>query len=173
MELWDVYDIDRVKTSQTAKRDEPLLPGQYHLVVHICIFNKKGELLIQQRQPWKKGYPNLWDVSVGGSALTGENSATAATRELNEELGLHYDFCDVRPFFTINFPCGFDDFYLIEMDTPITALHLQPEEVQDARWASLEEIETMLDNKTFIPYYHDLIRLLFVMRNHRGSTITG
>lgn len=170
MELWDIYDIDRTKTDLLTERGQPLAPGQYHLVVHICIFNSRGELLIQQRQPWKKGYPDLWDVSAAGSALAGENSAAAAERELREELGLSRSFQNVRPFLTVHFPRGFDDFYLVEQDAELSSLCLQPEEVKDAKWASLEEIETMLDKKTFVPYYRDFLRLLFAMRKRRGST---
>lgn len=170
MELWDIYDIDRVKTGMTAERKNGLQAGQYHLVVHICIFNSKGQLLIQQRQPWKEGYPNLWDVSAAGSALAGENSAAAATRELFEEIGLEHDFKKERPFYTVNFPQGFDDWYLIEKEVELSGLRLQQEEVQDARWAGLDEIEKMLDSEEFIPYYREIIRLWFAMRKNRGST---
>ena len=106
MELWDVYDIDRQHTGKVTERvnGKALPQGEYHLVVHIGIFNGKGELLIQQRQPWKAGYPNLWDVSAAGSALAGENSAQAAERELWEELGIRHDFSKERPYYTMNFP---------------------------------------------------------------------
>ena len=94
MELWEIYDIDRQKTGRLAQRKNgcPLPAGGYHLVVHICLFNQKGQLLIQQRQLNKAGYPGLWDVTAAGSALAGENSAAAAARELWEELGLRHDF---------------------------------------------------------------------------------
>lgn len=173
MELWDVYDIDRQHTGKVTERvnGKALPQGEYHLVVHIGIFNGKGELLIQQRQPWKAGYPNLWDVSAAGSALAGENSAQAAERELWEELGIRHDFSKERPYYTMNFPDGFDDVYLIECPgLTLSDLHLQQEEVQDARWAGLDEIERMLDRGEFIPYYRDLIRLWFSMRARRGST---
>ena len=71
----------------------------------------------------------------------------------------------------MNFPEGFDDVYLIEcLGHTLNDLHLQQEEVQDARWAGLDEIERMLDRGEFIPYYRDLIRLWFSMRSRRGST---
>ena len=116
MELWDVYDIDRQKTGKLAQRvnGKSMPEGEYHLVVHICLFNAKGQLLIQQRQLDKIGYPGLWDVTAAGSALAGENSASAAARELWEEMGIRHDFHGERPFYTINFPDGFDDIYLIE-----------------------------------------------------------
>lgn len=114
MELWDIYDIDRVRTGRVAQRGKPaseggLGEGEYHLVVHICVFNGRGQLLLQQRQKDKEGYPNLWDVSAAGSALAGENSAAAASRELREELGLVHDFTKERPFLTTHFERGFDD----------------------------------------------------------------
>ena len=139
MELWDVYDIDRQKTGKLAQRvnGKSMPEGEYHLVVHICLFNAKGQLLIQQRQIDKIGYPGLWDVTAAGSALAGENSASAAARELYEEMGIRHDFHGERPFYTINFPDGFDDVYLIEKnDVALSDLRLQQEEVRDAKWAT-------------------------------------
>lgn len=175
MELWDIYDIDRVRTGRVAQRGKPaseggLGEGEYHLVVHICVFNGRGQLLLQQRQKDKEGYPNLWDVSAAGSALAGETSAAAASRELREELGLVHDFTKERPFWTTHFERGFDDWYFIRMEADISDLRLQPEEVQDARWADLAEIERMLDSGEIVPYYRDLVRLWFVMKDHCGST---
>ena len=59
MELWDVYDKDRNKKGYTMDRGVKIKPGDYHLVVHVCIFNAKGEMLIQQRQPFKDDWKNL------------------------------------------------------------------------------------------------------------------
>ncbi|MCY4188105.1 MAG: FAD:protein FMN transferase [Bryobacterales bacterium] len=70
MEIWDLYTADRVKTDRTMVRGEKPPKGYWHIVVHVCIFNAKGELLIQQRQPFKEGWPNMWDVTVGGSAIS-------------------------------------------------------------------------------------------------------
>ena len=71
MELWNLYDRDRHPTGEILERGKPVPPGRYHLVVHVVIFNSKGEMLIQQRQPFKEGWPNLWDITVGGSPLPG------------------------------------------------------------------------------------------------------
>lgn len=169
MELWDVYDINRNKTNRTWVRGEKLQPGNFHLVVHVCIFNSNGDMLIQQRQPFKEGWPNLWDLTVGGSAITGDTSQTAAERELYEEIGLKLDFQQVRPHLTINFEHGFDDIYLIEENVQLHTLALQYEEVQNVKWASKEEILTMIQNREFIPYYESLIHLLFDSRKQRGT----
>ena len=71
---------------------------------------------------------------------------------------------------TTHFERGFDDWYFIRMEADIRDLCLQPEEVQDAKWADLAEIERMLDSGEMVSYYRDLVRLWFVMKDHRGST---
>lgn len=169
MELFDLYTKDREMTGETIERGKELPVNRYHLVVHICIFNNEGHMLIQQRQPFKAGWPNMWDVSVGGSAIAGESSQSAAEREVLEELGYELSLTNNRPVLTIHFEDGFDDIYTVEKDLNTEALRLQPEEVQAVKWASLEEILQMIEAGVFIPYHKELIRLLFYMRNHRGT----
>lgn len=168
MELWDVYDRDRVKTGKTMLRGAEFEEDAYHLVVHVCVFGSDGRMLIQQRQPFKEGWPNFWDVSVGGSAVAGEDAPTAASRELFEELGVKIDLTGVRPHLTVNFDHGFDDFFLVEKDVEVSELKFQYEEVQGAKWATREEIRAMIDEGTFIPYRKALIDLLFEARLQYG-----
>jgi 8-oxo-dGTP diphosphatase len=85
-ELWDVYDSERNLTGRTHRRADPLHKGDYHLVVHVWLQNSKGEFLISKRAP-NKGYPNMWEM-VGGSAIMGDDSISAAVREVKEEIGL-------------------------------------------------------------------------------------
>lgn len=169
MELFDLYTADREKTGQTMVRGDAVPEGFYRLVVHVCIFHPDGRMLIQQRQPFKKGWSNLWDVTVGGSAVSGDSSRSAAERETLEELGLSIDLSRVRPTLTIHWEHGFDDFYVLTLPVDIPSLHLQYEEVQQARWAAMEEILQMIDDGRFIPYEKSLIELLFFRKDHRGS----
>lgn len=168
MELWDIYDIDRNKTNKTMVRGEAFEKGDYHLVVHVCVFNSNGDMLIQQRQPFKEGWPNMWDITVGGSATKGDTSQSAAEREVFEEIGLRLDLKNIRPHITINFSNGFDDVYLIEEDVDINELSLQYEEVQKVKWASKEEIFSMIESGEFIAYYPSLIQLFFDVRKQYG-----
>lgn len=169
MELWDLYDKDRIKTGKTMERGHTIPDNAYRMVVHVCIFNAQGEMLIQQRQPFKQGWSNLWDVTVGGSATTGDSSQSAAERELFEELGYQLDLTNVRPHLTVNFEAGFDDYYLVEQDVEIETLTLQYEEVQRVKWASKNEIFQMIDSGEFIPYHKNLLALLFEMRTKYGA----
>lgn len=168
MELWDVCNRDRTKLNKTMVRGDKFENGSYHLVVHACIFNSKGEMLIQQRQPFKSGWPNMWDITVGGSAIAGDTSQTAIEREVFEEIGLKIDMQNIRPHLTVNFDRGFDDIYLIEKEVDINELKLQYEEVQQVKWATIDEIYQKLDEGIFIPYYKSLIKLLFDMRKQYG-----
>lgn len=169
MELWDVYDINRSITGQTVVRGEELPEGGYHLVVHVCIIGSDGRMLIQQRQPFKKGWSNLWDVSVGGSAAAGETSSQAAEREVFEEIGLKINLEGVRPHFSVSYDEGFDEWYVVHADPDISGLKLQYEEVQAVKWASREEILTMIDNGGFIPYFKEYITTIFVTANQYGA----
>lgn len=162
-ELWDVYTADREKTGAVHRRGDKLETGQYHLVVHVCIFNSKNQLLVQQRQPFKKGWPNMWDLSVGGSAVQGDNSVRAAEREAFEELGIRLDLTGKRPQFTIHFGGGFDDYYLVEKDIDLSELRLQKEEVRAAKWVSKEEALKMQEQGVMIPYW--FLDKLFEMRD--------
>ena len=169
MELFDLYTADREKTGRTMVRGEPTPAGFCRLVVHVCIFDPEGRMLIQQRQPFKRGWSNLWDITVGGSAVSGDSSRSAAERETLEELGLSVDLKEARPTLTVHFETGFDDIYVLTMDVDLSSLKLQHEEVQAVRWASEEEILRMIDDGRFIPYEKSLIQLLFFRRNHRSS----
>ena len=172
-ELWDLLDKDRLPTGKTLERGQIMADGEYHTVVHVCIFNGYGEMLIQKRQPFKEGWPGLWDLSVGGSAISGDDSQKAAERETYEELGLNINLYGIRPSLTINFKTGFDDIYLLEMDIDTDSLNLQYEEVEKTAWASKDKILEMINQGSFIPYHRSLITLLFEMRGKCGAIDEG
>ena len=161
MEKWNLYTIDRVITNRVITRGDDIPKDLYHLVVHVCIFNAKNQMLIQQRQTFKEGWPNMWDVTVGGSAMIGENSRQAAMREVAEELGLKIDLENAPPVITKYFSEGFDDIYILEKEIDISKLVLQYEEVQAVKWAGIEEILDMIGLKKFIPYDESFIQFLF------------
>lgn len=169
MEVWDIYDVFRRPTGRTMLRGQKVQEGDYHMVVHVIIFNSKGQMLIQQRQSCKKSFPDAWDISVGGCAIQGESSQQAAMREVREELGLTIDLRDTAPDMTLAFPGGFDDMYIVEMELEPDKLRLQEEEVQAVRWAEREEILAMLRSGEFVSYRPGLIEVLFDLRDHNGG----
>ena len=59
-----------------------------HPVVHLHVFNSKGELYLQKRPEWKDIQPGKWDTAVGGHIDYGETPEDALVREVCEELGI-------------------------------------------------------------------------------------
>jgi isopentenyldiphosphate isomerase len=66
-------------------------PSLIHRVVHVLVFNKKGEILLQKRSLNKDVAPGRWDTSVGGHVGLGEDLTTSSMREMHEELGITGD----------------------------------------------------------------------------------
>ncbi|MCM1524555.1 MAG: NUDIX domain-containing protein [Ruminococcus sp.] len=169
MERWDVYDENRIKTGRTELRGAPAKKGEYRMVVHICIFNSAGKMLIQQRQPFKSSWSGMWDVTVGGSSVTEDTSLSAAIRETSEEIGMTLKAEQLRRALTVQTENVFDDIYIVNADPDEHSLKLQPEEVAAVKWADSREIKEMIDKGEFIPYHHAFIDLLFFMKDHDGT----
>jgi len=168
MEKIDLYDKDRQLLNQTAFRGEELPKGTYRLVVHICLFNDKDEMLIQQRQS-AKHFPNMWDLTVGGQVSAGETSRQGIQRELKEELGIDMDMSEILPTLSVPFKDGFDDIYIVRKNISLDELTLQKEEVQAVKWASETDILDMIGCGEFIPYYESYIHFLFSMIDGDGT----
>ena len=170
MEWMDVYDEERQKTGRTIERSQKPAPGDHRTVVHLCVFNHRGELLVQRRSAEKFTYPLRWDVTAAGAVDAGETSRQAAERELREELGYSLSLTGVRPVMTVNFPGGFDDFYVVERDIATEELTLQEEEVCAAAWIGLSEAESMILRKEFCPYPPGFLTVLYSLRHGQGFT---
>ena len=59
-----------------------------HPVVHLHVFNSKGELYLQKRPEWKDVQPGKWDTATGGHVAYGESVSRALEREVEEEIGI-------------------------------------------------------------------------------------
>lgn len=68
---------------ETHNKNTPL-----HRGFSLFLFNKKGELLLQQRSFKKKTWPLVWSNSCCGHPMLDESSIEAAKRRLDYELGI-------------------------------------------------------------------------------------
>ena len=168
-EYVDLYDKNFQKLNQTCLRSQKLPERTYRYVVHICIFNSNGEMLIQRRAKNRKSFSYMWDVSVGGGVTAGDTPQQSATRELKEELGYDYDFSYDRPVVTVHFETGFDDYDIWKRDVNLDELVLQESEVDSVRWANKKEILELIEKQEFIPYKKSMIDFLFETKKETGA----
>jgi 16S rRNA (adenine1518-N6/adenine1519-N6)-dimethyltransferase len=86
-EVFDLVD-EQDRVVGTATRAEIHGNQILHRAVHIFVFNKRRELLLQLRSQLKDVHPGTWDSSAAGHLDAGEDYGTCALRELQEELGV-------------------------------------------------------------------------------------
>ena len=169
MERFDLFDKNRIPLGRSLERGQIPPAGEYRMVTHICILNKKAtKMIIQKRLQTKQPYPGKWDISCGGSAVSGETSEQAAHRELLEELGLDVDFSNIRPSFTTNFIHGCNDVYILQMDVDLNSLKLQPTEVERAEWASRHKIKRLIRQNKFVDYHYSFIDFIFEIKHTKS-----
>lgn len=164
-ELIDILDADGNYTGKSIMKSEAHKRGIFHPSIHVWLYTKKGEILIQQRAKNKDTHPGLWDVSVAGHIGAGEDVTESAIREVKEEIGLditenqlyklgvykysyqhHKDLLD----------CEFHHTFLCELKIPFSALKMQESEVDDLALISLnmfrKELESNVISKKYVPY---------------------
>ena len=93
-EIIDVIDSQN-RVIGSCIKDEIYSKNHLHRIVHVLIFNDKGEMLLQLRSKNKSYLPGYWGTSVGGHVMSGETPEQAALREMEEELGVKLE---IEPF---------------------------------------------------------------------------
>jgi len=159
-ELWDVYDENRNLTGRLHRRGNPLSKGDYHISVHVWMQNRNGEFLLTKRSP-NKGFPNMWETT-GGSALAGDDSLTAALREVREETGLNLQPENGKCVISRIYDECFCDVWLFRQDFDLKEVVLLEGETCDAKYASIKEIQEMLKDGIFIAYayWEELMKII-------------
>lgn len=172
IEKWDVLDEYGHRTGRTVLRGQgKLKPGEYHLVVHIWIVSDDGKFLLQRRADDKKLMPGEW-AATGGAAIAGENSQTAAKRELFEELGItapQDSFIKLCRFKRRN---SLLDVWVVTYNSDISSLKLQKGEVAEVKWVTANELNNMIKNDEFHNYGSEYFDTLFEeIDNYRGAFV--
>ena len=96
----------------------------------------------------KKQFPGLWE-GLGGSAQAGETSLESIVREVKEEIGLDFPpECFVLLKRSLE-KTALVDIYELKADFAVEDLKLQTEEVDQAIWATEEELQQIISEGKF------------------------
>lgn len=130
-----------------------------HPVVHLHVFNTKGELYLQKRPLWKSIQPGRWDTAVGGHVDFGENIRSALLREAREELGLDASNGELVQTYEFTSECEHELIYAfrITTDTDICP----SKETDGGRFWSLEEIHEAIGQGILTPNFELEFQKLF------------
>lgn len=125
--------------------------GRRHRIARVVAKDPAGRILLQKRADHMTNYPGRWDMSAAGHVDEGEDYETAASREMQEEIGLHaknlqeidyyksenkYEALDIKRFnktFEVT----------IAADTKFEP---DPNEVSRVKWFTVGQLRNILQN---------------------------
>jgi isopentenyl-diphosphate delta-isomerase type 1 len=169
-ELFDVVDReDRV--IGRAPRREVHAQNLLHRAAHVIVHDAQGRVFLQRRSLAKDSFPGCWDDSCTGHLDAGEDYATAARRELGEELGWHDASLPLRPVVKLSASAEtghefIEIFLLGPVAGPFT---LHPGEISEGRWIAPAEVIAEMEHAP--ENFAGGMRLLWT--RHRGAIIRG
>ena len=161
MEFLDVIN-DRDEVIGKASKKEIYEKSLQHRIIHVLIFNDKGEMALQLRSKNVSFCPQHWSTSVGGHVQSGETYEEAALREFQEELGIttKIDFMSKDKYIKDKLLKKILGTFKTTFNGPF---NIDPDDVERVEFFSLEKIQEMIDNGEKI---HP--ELLFLLRKHFG-----
>lgn len=154
-EPFDLYAADAYRVIGRSTRGECHgNPALVHAVARVHVWDRQGRLLLQLRSDSKDIQPGKWDTAVGGHLLPGEEAATAARREMQEELGVAPDRLVFLHRFQMRSPVE------TEWVTTFAARHEgpfapHPSEIADLRFWTRAEIAAALGTGRLTPAFED------------------
>ena len=130
-----------------------------HPVVHLHVFNGKGELYLQKRPEWKTIQPGKWDTAVGGHVDFGEDIRTALLREAREELGIDASQATLIEKYVFTSECEKELIFAHRLTTD--AAITPSAETDGGRFWSMKEIHDAIGQGTLTPNFEQEFMRLF------------
>lgn len=128
-----------------------------HPVVHLHVFNSKGELYLQKRPDWKDIQPGKWDTAVGGHVDLGESVEMALLREVREELGITEFVSESLKSYV--FQSDRERELVFSHKTVYDGEVVPSEELDGGRFWSIEEIKESIGKGVFTPNFENELEL--------------
>ena len=162
-EMLQLVDLDGNPVGEAPRSVCHTDKSLIQMVVHIEIFNDKGEIYLQKRSDTKDLYPGLWDTAVGGHVGAGEKPEEAVLREAEEELGIKPEKLDFL----------FKYMNENETETEVAVVYktvyngpffIDNDEVVDGRFYTVSEIQSLIGTNCFTKSFE----LEFLLLKEKG-----
>ena len=143
--IWvDVYDHEIGYGEKLETHQKNIL----HRAFSVFLYSD-GKILIQQREKHKYHSGELWANSCCSHPRQGEEILVAAARRMEEELGIRQGACVLQEIDAFVYFQQYDGLSEYEFDHVIVAeysgdIQANPEEIQDLRWITYEDLEREL-----------------------------
>lgn len=159
--LVELVDAEGAPAGAATVDDAHRAPGRLHRAFSVFLRDPSGRVLLQQRAEVKTRFPLRWANTCCGHPQPGEAPAEAAARRLVEEIGVKdveltevgvYSYYAEDPA-TGRVEYEYDHVLLGEVQAE-AHLHVDPEEVAEVRWTSVEELNAGLrdDLRSYAPW---------------------
>lgn len=146
------------QTGTAGKMEAHQNGGKLHRAFSICVFNSKGEMMLQMRAKSKYHCGGLWTNACCSHPRDGETIEHAIHRRLMEEMGFD---CLLKEIFSMIYRAPFengltehefDHFYFGKFDGEPKP---NPEEVGDWKWANVKELlaDAKKNPKKYTPWF--------------------
>src|SRR5579859_3631228 len=133
--------------------------GVLHRAFSLLIFNDEGELLLQQRAPSKRLWPQYWSNSCCSHPRRSETMEAAIHRRLYEELGLR---CPLQFLFKFQYQAQFDaagaeqELCSVFIGRASGPVRINADEIHAWRWISPQDLQAELAGENagqFTPWF--------------------
>ncbi|WP_340400335.1 NUDIX domain-containing protein [Paenibacillus sp. FSL H8-0079] len=164
-ERFDIYD-NMQNWIGTALRSEVHAKGYWHRSFHCWIVRDEGEqrqVLFQRRRDIKDTFPGCYDITAAGHLTAGEQLQDAS-RELEEELGVHVSFDALTYLLTATQQLQgevrgvpfvdreFSSVYGLCLNQPLESYVLQPSEVDSLYEVPLADLLALFRSEIDVIY---------------------
>jgi isopentenyldiphosphate isomerase len=152
MEIFQLVDKSGRPTGEAPRSACHGNPALIHLVVHLHLFDSRGRLFLQKRAAGKDTNPGLWDTSVGGHVVAGEEALHALLREAREELDIDasgavflYGLLWESPFESEYAQC-----FALVRDGEVRP---DPSEIEEGRFHTVSQVDEMVAAGVLTPQF--------------------
>lgn len=153
-ELFPEIDADGNVIGSMSRKEAHDGSKRLHAVVHLHLFNSKGELYLQHRAAWKDIQPDKWDTATGGHIDLGETMGEALAREVYEELGILPDAYEARLVKKYIYESDRErEMVYVHTATYDGEVHPSDTETSGGRFWSMQEIRDNIGKQVFTPMF--------------------